>query len=69
MLLNIFNGVIALEKLGSLQVMRGIAALFVVMFHYNGFLIIGSDFAGLYNSLFQRGLLASIYFLLLAVLL
>ncbi|WP_333602796.1 acyltransferase [Atlantibacter hermannii] len=57
MLLNIFNGVIALEKLGSLQVMRGIAALFVVMFHYNGFLITGSDFAGLYNSLFSKGII------------
>ncbi|HFJ0173560.1 TPA: acyltransferase family protein [Escherichia coli] len=44
-------------KIKSLQVMRGIAALIVVMFHYNYFLKEGSAFIDIYNSLFSWGVI------------
>lgn len=37
--------------------MRGVAALFVVMFHYSGFLRQGSVYEGLYGSLFSWGII------------
>lgn len=43
-------------KIVSLQVMRGIAALFVVMFHYSGFLGQGSVYQNVYHSLFSWGI-------------
>lgn len=48
---------VVLGKIKSLQVMRGIAALIVVMFHYNYFLKEGSAYSGIYNSLFSWGVI------------